>query len=272
MGTLILIVVIFFVIVVISGLISVRWNDNARIKINSLKKERLFWRLVHGFDNLIFDINAIYSIYIEPRHLVNFLPNPDEKRTVSDKEILDLVKINNNVENIKAINKAIEKRDEIIEEYIVQNQQTFTGKELMDSISIYKNSQILVADQFDKLASLFQRRLLKENLKCNDIWEAVKGLDETVGQKLEWKNENEKIDIDTLYSLKKSNQEINKVMIDFICEKSVDNGTKEKLRNAMEQWEKLRMIRWCISDFVADQIGTNRMQHFFWDFLTNFAS
>jgi len=269
MGILILII-IFLAIITISSLVNITWNKNAKEKINTVKKERIFWRLVNGYDGLIFDINAIFTIYLDQRHLVNFITGA-KSHTKEDADILKLVKQKKDNDNIHNINDAIEKSDNDIRKIISKNQITFTNDDVKKFFKKHEEEQIVVPEQYERFVSFFLQMLRDYNIVISDIWEARKKLEEKSAE-LEWKTEERRVDAETLFNLKKSEQEVGEVVCKLIRVALDNNEVVDSLRVEMERWEKLHMLRWCIVDYSFNWIGTNGLQRLMWGMLANFAS
>jgi len=267
--TLIFIIIIFLLITVVGGLVKINWNDNAKTKLNSLRKERIFWELANGYEGIIFDIKAIFTIYLDQRLLVNFITGVKE-RTEDDNEILKLLNKKRDTENINVINDAIEDRNNNIVKILNANQQLITKNEVVRVFENHKEEQILVPEQYDRFVKYFLQTLRGDSIKLTDVWDVRLKLEDN-STELEWKSDENKVEPETLFILKKSQEEVGEVVIKLLCQKISDEKTTNVLRKNLEQWEKLHMLRWCIVDYSVDWIGTNGIQRTLWGILGNFA-
>lgn len=295
--------IIFLVIVFILGRFLVRglfdsaWRKKAQEKFDSIKKERIFWRLINGYDGMVFNLYWVFTIYLDPRHLATFLTSfsyREKSEVEEDAEIKKLISQKKGIENINTIRNAIEKREGIITQSFEKDEELFTKADI-EKVFDARKDEMLVTEQYDKFVEYYFRLLpSREPLKDEhkkiwqeledkdaitpkgtlerviagkynkaDIWDTRKKLEEKVGD-LEWKTEEEKVDLETIFSLKKAQMEIGEVVSNLLCEDISDTTKKEALKNALKEWEQLHMLSWCIIDFEVSWHGTNKIQQWMW--------
>lgn len=277
MRTFIILSVLISIAFVLDGLIKISWKNDAKEKLDSIKKERLFWRMINGYNGMYFNLCWIFRIYLDPRHLVAFLTSTvtshkplEISKIDEDAEIKKLISQKKGIGNITILRAGIEKRESFVEHFIEKDDQTFTKPEL-EKIFDSKKDEIIVTGRYDKFVEYYFRCLPKgESHKYTklDVWEARKELNEKAGD-LEWKTEDEKVDAETMFSLKKAQEEIGEVVINILC-KNINDDNKEgksNLEKNLIQWGQLQMLAWCIVDYSVAWNGTNRIQQFMWKVL-----
>jgi hypothetical protein len=62
-----------FAVYIIRALFNKEWREAAQAKVDSVRKERIFWQLVNGYEGMAFDIYAIFTIYLNPKLLGEFI-------------------------------------------------------------------------------------------------------------------------------------------------------------------------------------------------------
>ena len=263
MGTLILLGVIVLLVVVVSGLVNISWNENARTKLDSVKRERFFWLLIGGYKGIVRDINAIFSAYLD-QNLMSYVSG--SKRT-DDDEVIKLISEKRGIENINIINDALKNRDEAVRKILTESSQTLAKAEVKKTFDAHEENQIIVAERYEELVGAYMRYLPDEPIKLEGVWDARKQLAERVGH-LEWKNGDNKVDLETMFALKKSEYEVSGVIADLLCRKVSDNSILQK---NLKQIEQLEMLKWCIVDYNVGLLGTNGLQRSMWRGLANFA-
>jgi hypothetical protein len=267
MEIIILLIVLVLAVFVMRALFNSEWRNGAQAKVDTVKKERIFWALVNNYGNLL-TINAIFTIYLEPGHLATFIKG-SSTRTDADLRVLKVLNKKDSFECIKNINSALEKADKTIVEILAKDSKSYTKADIKKFFEAHKDEHIFVPEQYDKFVSYYFHYLPDvTHLKSNDVWDTRKKLEEDAGQ-LEWKTEEVKVDAETLFAMKKSNVEIGEVVANILCGKEVANGA---LRDALTDWEHLHMLRWCIVDFVVAWHNTNLIQRFMWRVVSEFAS
>ena len=290
----------------IRGFFNTEWRGKAQEKIDSIKKRRVFWNLVNGFDGSVFDIDWIFTIYLDHNRVRN--APLFSVLTEEDRKIRDLIKDNGMTydlvgENVKVLNKAIEEREEIIRDLIDKRSLTYTNAEIKKAFS-----EDQIGEQYEKFVSIYfdllpdrgpmpeeHKRIWKEledksvfpvgSLKhstsdeynLTEIWEARKRLSTVVGG-FEYTSEDKQVDSPTIFFLKKAQVNIGKVVANLLCEdvineKVEDTKTRGILKNTLKEWEQLHMLRWCIQDFsVVAWMGTSGFQRFIWRVVESISS
>lgn len=290
-----LILLIVLAVIVIRGLFSKEWRESSQTKIDALKKERIFWRLVNGYEGLMLGVDAIFTVHLDPRHLITYIGSLSDfgKRTEDDARVLKLLTKRNAFANIKPLNDALEKADKTILETLKKDGATFTKADIQKSFEDRKGNRILLPDQYDRFVELYLRLLPNREPLENkhkktweeleekgaipkgelarvtsgkytkiDIWEARKELEKTTGG-FEWKTDGIgeiKEDMATIFAVRKSAAEIGEVLADILCSKN-SNGI---LREALTDWEHIQMLRSCSVDLIFPWHGTNLIQRWFW--------
>ncbi len=96
----------------IRGFFNTEWREKAQEKIESIKKRRRFWHLMNGFGSSVFDIEWVFTIYLDHRHMETFFMSPLSHEN-EDQKIKNLIKeksmIYDLIENVSILNKAIKR-------------------------------------------------------------------------------------------------------------------------------------------------------------------
>jgi len=126
-----------------------------------------------------------------------------------------------------------------------------------------------VPDQYDKFVDFYIRFLPDQtHLTSADLWTTRKKLNE-VADKLEWKTDEEKVDAETIFAVRKSEAEIGEAVGDILCGK---DGEKDILRTFITNWEHIQMLRTCVVDLAVPWHNTNLIQRFMWKIVAGIAS
>lgn len=266
MQIIILFIILIVVRFIVRALFNTEWRKGAQAKVDGIKDERFFWRLVDGFDGIMLGINDIFTIHLDTRHLAIAY---DHVRTENDKRILRLLKRKKSTESLNALNDALEKSGKIIDEMLVENSKSYTKEDIKKSFETHKNERMFVLEQYDKLVSYYLDFLPdRATLKGGDIWNARKKMEDlTIG--LEWKTENVRVDAETLFELRKAEVEIGEVVANILCGKDSMSG---KLRDSLVDWKHIQMLRSCVVDLVMPWLNTNLINRFVWEIITEIAT
>ncbi len=266
MTIIILLLILVGAVFILRALFNAEWRNNVQAKIDGIKQERIFWRLVNGYEGIKFSINAIFTIHLDPRYFANFITIGDT-RTERDKRVLKLIEGRRSFECIGILNTALEKAEQTVVGALKESNKSYTKEEVKKFFDTRKD-ELFVPEQYDKFVSFYLRFLPDHaHLKGTDIWEARKKLEEAAG-KLEWRTEEEKVDGATLFAVKKSEAKVGAVVADILCGKSVTSGT---LREALTDWEHIQMLRSCAVDLIVPWLGTNLIQRFMWQIVAEVA-
>jgi hypothetical protein len=298
-------IIILLIVLVVAGFIiralfNQEWRNSAQAKIDAVKQERIFWRLVKGQEGLMLGIEAIFTVHLDSRHLATYLGSLSDvgKRTNDDERVLKLLAKKNIFESIKPLNDAFEKADKTIQETLKTDKAVFTKADIQKIFEDHKEDRILLPDQYDRFVELYLRllpsrepledkhkqtweeleekgaipkgelaRVTSGKYTKTDIWETRKKLEEMAGD-FEWKTDEIKHDEATVFAVRKSEVEIGGVLGDVLCGKDVKNGA---LREALTDWEHIQMLRSCAVDLIVPWHGTNLIQRFMWTIVAEIA-
>lgn len=260
MQILLLVLLIVLVVVVLRGLFNKEWRDASQAKVDAVKKERIFWRLVRGYQGMNLGIEAIFTVHLDTRHLATFITSGNV-RSENDKKILDLLKGQNSFSSIKVLNDTLEEVDKVIAGIFSHDSQSYTKGEIKKFLENRKDEKLFVPDQYDKFIDFYMRFLPDHaHLKGADLWEARKKLNDAA-DKLEWKTDEVKVDAETLFAVRKSEVEVGEAVGEILCGKGEE---KHILKAFINDWEHIQMLRTCVVDLVVPWHGTNLLERWFW--------
>lgn len=264
MGIVFLIIILIILAVFFTRLfLNKELHKNAQTRVADVKKERIFWRLVNGYDGMIFDVHWIFTIYLDPRHLATFLTSSSfMEKGDKDAKIKKLIS-QKNFKNINVINNEIEQRQKQIKEHLDKAAISFTESEIKKEFISFKDDRIFVPEHYDKYESVYLRLLANKTPSAFEVWEARVKF-EDVSSQFEWKSEEEKLDQESIFAVKKSQREIGEVVSNLLCKQIEHNAERDSLKNLLEEWEQLHMLRWCIVDYSANWIGTTGIERMMW--------
>ena len=266
MQILLLVVLIVLAVIVLRGLFNKEWRDAAQARIDAVKKERVFWRLVRGYQGMNLGIEAIFTVHLDVRHLATFFTS-DNVRSENDKKILELLNGQNSFSSIKVLNDTLEEIDKVIAGIFSHDGQLYTKGEIKKHFESRKDERLLMPDQYDKFVDFYMRFLPDHaHLKGTDLWKARKELNDVAG-KLEWKTDEIKVDAETLFAVRKSEVEVGEAVGEVICGK---DNEKDILKAFIKDWEHIQMLRTCVVDLVVPWHGTNLLQRWFWQIVEVF--
>ncbi|OGG69793.1 hypothetical protein A3I99_03580 [Candidatus Kaiserbacteria bacterium RIFCSPLOWO2_02_FULL_45_11b] len=265
MEIIILLLITGVAVFIIRALVNNEWRKSAQEKIDSIRKERIFWRLINGYGGFVFGVEAIFTICLDPKRFTTYMTD-SQQLSVADKKVLRLLKKNRGIGNINIINTELKKVEESISSVLSDSSKILSKSELETVFDARNKDNFLATPQHEKLVDIFLL-LLTTNSKVRkiDIWKARKLLDEEA-TRLEWKNEEEKVDTETLFYLKKSNVDIGETVADILIVEAPSD-----LKEMLKEWELMRMIKSSIVDYAVRQIGMNRIQHFGWKLIAEVA-
>lgn len=250
---------------IIRALFNAEWRKSAQAKIDGIKQERIFWRLVDGFEGIRLGINDIYMVHLDVQYLTVVF---EHMRTKDDERILALLKRKKSIESLNMLFDAREKVEKTINELFVKNGKRYAKADIERSLKIHKNEQSFVPEQYDKLVSHYLDFLPDQTtLKDVDVWNARKRLEKFV-RALEWKTEDVRVEAEILFALGKSEMEIGKAVMNILCGK---DSPDDKLRDSLTDLEHIKILRSCINDFVVPWINTNYIHRFMWKIIAEVA-
>src|SRR3989344_1023291 len=272
MDILLLILFSFLAVICMRGLFNREWHEAAQSKIDAIQRKRIFWQTLSGIEGSVFDIDAVFTIYLDPNWLPKLLLRGFGEEN-KDKEIKSLIRKRQGYKSINSINNALEARDEIITSIIAKNSFAFTKADIEKKFDEHEKESFSVPEQYDKFVSYFLNCLPDksglEKFSLTDVWVGRKKLEERV-RGLEYKmgvRAEVRADSKTLFDLKKSQVEIGEVVLFIITEKTVNDKERSDIENALHDWEKLHMLHWCVVDYTVAWYGTNILQRGFWHFV-----
>jgi hypothetical protein len=209
----------------------------------------------------------------------------------NDVEIKKLISQKKGFENINILNKAIGEKDKAIQELLAQESVTLSKSEIDKAFKVFEEEKMAVPEQYDKFKSFYLRllpnrghmkkeheetfksledegvfphseldRVTSGKYNLSEIWKARTELQEK-SIDFEWKSEEEKVDPETMFVVKKSQVEIGEAVARLIYDKTQNENLKKKL----EEWEKLHILHWCIVDYSTGWIGTNKLERYMWN-------
>lgn len=276
MGTFILLIIIVsLAIFIFRNFLSVPWNDDAKAKFETIRKERLFWNLVKD-KKTSWGVDSIFTIYLSPDHFAPLLLYRSP-RTETDKEILKLIRKGKDFANINALNRALEERDASIKKTLGHALRLISKSDVREAFDLHGEERG-VPTQYRKFVYMYLDHLTVNDSKCLEVWEARKKFEENTAQ-LEWKNEDEKVEPLKLFDVKKSQEAVGRVIAKLLSERfavevQIDTipDCTDSLIKDLEQWEQLQMIQWCILDYSVGWLNTNGVQRLMWKALGEFAA
>ncbi|MDP9249431.1 MAG: hypothetical protein M3M85_02910 [bacterium] len=266
-------IIILFIILVVAGFIiralfNTEWRNSAQEKIDAVKKERVFWRLVNGYQGMNLDIEAIFTVHLDLKHFGTFIGSGNA-RSEDDEKILKLIRHRGSFGSINVLNDNLEEVDKVIIGILSHSTQQFTKAEIKKFFESRKDERLLMPAQYDKFMDFYMRFLPDQaHLKDADLWATRKKLSEVSG-KLEWKTDEEKVDAETIFAIRKSEVEVGEVVGDILCGK---DGDKDILRTFVTNWEHMQMLRSCVVDLAVPWHNTNLIQRFMWKIVAGIAS
>lgn len=260
MQILLLVLLIVLAVIVLRGLFNKEWRGATQAKIDAVKKERIFWRLVKGYQGMNLGIEAIFTVHLDTRHLATFITSGNV-RSEEDKKVLNLLNGQTSFSSIKVLNDALEEIDKVIAGIFSHDSQSYAKGEIKRLFEGRKDEQLFVPAQYDKFVDFYMRFLPDHaHLKGADLWEARKKLNDAAG-KLEWKTDEEKVDAETLFVVRKSEVEVGEAVGEILCGKGEE---KHILKAFIKDWEHIQMLRTCVVDLVVPWQGTNLLERWFW--------
>ena len=278
-------------------LVSIPWTPEAQEKIDTARKERRFWHLVKGYNGMSFDIQWIFNIYLEPRHLSTFMTSmhkePEDVLAREQKIKGLLTKRGNENDIIRRLNLEILDKENTIKGILDTYVFSYTQEELSNEFAEYGKMHF-TGEQYKKLTALYlsflptintapwtekeidnfellEKILPKESMTYSseelrggiNLWDARKELEEKMGE-LEFDTAGEQLPLGLLYSVKQADLQIGEIVRTLLCKCIPNIEVSEKLKNSLTDWSHLHLLRWCLVDFSVGWIGTNSIHRFFW--------
>lgn len=266
-------IIILFIILVVAGFIiralfNAEWRNSAQEKIDAVKKERVFWRLVNGYQGMNLGIEAIFTVHLDLRHFATFITSRNP-RTEDEEKILKLIRHRGSFGSINVLNDNLEEVDKVIMGILSHSTQKFTKAEIKKFFESRKDERLLMPAQYDKFVDFYMRFLPDQaHLKDEDLWATRKKLNE-VADKLEWKTDEEKVDAETIFAVRKSEAEVGEAVGEILYGK---DDEKDILRTFIKDWEHIQMLRTCVVDLAVPWHNTNLIERFMWKIVASIAS
>jgi hypothetical protein len=256
MYTIILIIIIFVLArITLRGLFSRTWKEKTQDIIWSIGNEKNFWYLMSQ------KINAqrVFFVYLRIRNQRDYIRVGDcimdvysADESVIDKNDLDLKSItkNSGIGLINStLNPQIEKKAEIISDYLTNNKITFTEDEIRKGFKeLEENSWISgdVTKHYNHFMSAHLDSLIESEKTGISIWQVLKKFADD-----EHKFDDSGERLNFLESLKMLQTDINNFVIDLLCGKFENKEKSEKLKKLLKEWQQLHMLRWCVIDYSS---------------------
>ena len=209
-----------------------------------------------------------FTVHLDLRHLATFISSGNV-RSEDDEKILKLIQNRGSFGSIKILNDTLEEVDKVIAGILSHSTERYTKAETKKFFESRKDEKLFVPDQYDKFVDFYIRFLPDQtHLTSADLWTTRKKLNE-VADKLEWKTDEEKVDAETIFAVRKSEAEIGEAVGDILCGK---DGEKDILRTFITNWEHIQMLRTCVVDLAVPWHNTNLIQRFMWKIVAGIAS
>ena len=278
MNLIIGLILIFFIAKYISkGLFDQEWHRNAQDRIDSIKNERVFWNIMSKkFEMMCPGIDDVAKYYFNYKAGAHGGDAFDKK--VTDQDVLDkriINRRNSPFKNINLLVAELENREKLINDLLLKNSFTFNRAEILKEFELWKEKRI-----YSSLDSKLGTRLLrafvdgetnynpydsttvggvaKGDVTGNDIFTARKAFENiSSGFKYD-ETGNNKIAPHEILELNMARIEMDEFITELLCKKTKNDS--DKLKQALNNWEKLNMLRWCVVDFATPHLGLNGIQ------------
>ena len=255
------------------ALFNEEFRSAAQGAINAVGKERRFWYTVRGESvyGCVLGIESIYYCYLE--NLIRKFDVP--ARTDAETKILKMISKKGNYENLRIIERAIEKVELTITEELVTRNKSFMWEEVKSAFDAYRSKRFSMAllDEkpnpvivsYDRYVSYYFNLYFywsdySGSLKGVDLWEHRKLVEKEQRLREGWWGGKHKIS-------KKADITTAKILANILCGQ---DETTAVLKCALTDREHLVMLLHCLQDFLMWR-GTNRFTRWGWIVLANIA-
>lgn len=274
---------VYFVYVVAKyiskGLFDKKWHREVQDRIDSIKNERVFWNLMSKkFEITYPNIEDIVRGYF------GYIADANRGRTFDTKKITEqdvlgksiINRHNDAIKNVNLLAAELDRRQKLIDELLIKENFTF------NMVEIHKEYESFIEKHpFSALDTLLGKKLFEtflygktdnnpyettttggipnnKEVTGNEIFEARKAFESNIIGFEYDESGNDKIDSHKILELKLTQLEMGEFFNELLCKKTKNN--REKLKQALENWDRLNMLRWCVSDFATPHLGLNKIQ------------
>lgn len=267
------IIIIFLILFsaefIAKGLFNKRWHEKAQDRVDGIKKMGVFWDLMSGAYGVELGPKGVFESYLTSNiREITVGDLARAERTEKNSLIKNIIKKKEwSGKNIKSLNKAIEERESIIKDCLEKNKVVFTDAKIRkDFEEIEEHWNVKgISKHYDRFIQRSLDSLTKGDKTGINLWTMLK---EFVDRETDFDFDptgNKKINF--LESLKMAQSAIYEAVENVLCAKIENNEVRQTLQKALNDWQQLHMLRWCIVDHSVWDIGLNGIQRAMWRFI-----
>lgn len=236
---------------------SPKWRIDAQKKFDGIKRERIFWSLMNEKMTLNDKVieHSIDDVFM------SYLSNgPASFNSTSDDVIIKKMLVKDSSTNLAMLYGKIKEKDEFIERLLVKNQISFSKEELQ---KVFKE----VMQFGDLLETSDGYKLIYDHFDLEEasgvkIWNLTKDL--AYSYDYVYLHDRGRFDKNMILSFKFKCLLLTEKIISLLCAKVENEEEVQKLKKALTERNKFKMVGACIFDHSFPFVGSSKLGELPW--------